>query len=110
MKTLFDVADTLSLGDRTMESIERHSSHGRARQQLLIQPSNAKGKLEPTFDYKQPTNITAVVGKNAYLACHVRNLGNRTASFNIHEAFCLHINQSNAPPLLFVIAHRIYYV
>lgn len=69
-------------------SIERQSSQSRPRQQLLDQTTNSKGKLEPMFD-DVSTNITAVVGKNAYLTCHVRNLGNKSVSFNIHKVYCI---------------------
>lgn len=40
-----------------------------------------KTKLETTFDDKQPTNVTAIVGKTTYLTCRVRNLGNKTVCF-----------------------------
>lgn len=35
---------------------------------------------EPQFDNSMPNNVTALVGKSAYLSCKVRNLGNRTVS------------------------------
>ena len=35
---------------------------------------------EPFFDASIPRNVTALVGKTAYLTCRVRNLGNRTVS------------------------------
>lgn len=34
----------------------------------------------PYFDASIPSNITAVVGKSAFLRCRVRNLGNKTVS------------------------------
>lgn len=37
----------------------------------------------PYFDTSASKNVTALVGKTAYLNCRVRNLGNRTVSFNI---------------------------
>lgn len=35
---------------------------------------------EPYFDTSVPNNVTALVGKSAYLSCKVRNLGNKTVS------------------------------
>ncbi|XP_028041912.1 uncharacterized protein LOC114251731 [Bombyx mandarina] len=37
-------------------------------------------RLAPSFDAATPRNVTALVGKSAYLSCRVRNLGNRTVS------------------------------
>ncbi|KOX71157.1 Kin of IRRE-like protein 1 [Melipona quadrifasciata] len=70
--------DTLSLGDRTMDNMDRHASQNRPRNQLLADPSGLKPKVEPTFDYSQNTNVTALIGKTAYLTCRVRNLGDKT--------------------------------
>lgn len=36
--------------------------------------------LEPYFDPSTPRNVTALMGKSAYLSCRVRNLGNKTVS------------------------------
>lgn len=35
---------------------------------------------EPYFDETTPRNVTALVGKSAYLSCRVKNLGNKTVS------------------------------
>lgn len=35
---------------------------------------------EPYFDTNVASNVTALVGKSAYLSCRVRNLGNKTVS------------------------------
>lgn len=35
---------------------------------------------EPYFDTSVSNNVTALVGKSAYLSCRVRNLGNKTVS------------------------------
>lgn len=35
---------------------------------------------EPYFENSVPNNVTALVGKSAYLSCKVRNLGNKTVS------------------------------
>jgi len=39
------------------------------------------GPGEPSFDLSTPKNVTALVGKSAYLSCRVRNLGNKTVSY-----------------------------
>ncbi|XP_060813927.1 lachesin-like [Bombus pascuorum] len=67
--------DTLSLGDRTMDNMDRHAGQDR--------PGNELPDLRspPTFDYSQNTNVTALIGKTAYLTCRVRNLCDRTVSW-----------------------------
>lgn len=35
---------------------------------------------EPYFDNTVPNNVTALVGKSAYLSCKVKALGNKTVS------------------------------
>lgn len=35
----------------------------------------------PYFDKASSKNITALLGKTAYLSCRVKNLGNKTVSF-----------------------------
>ncbi|XP_055327129.1 junctional adhesion molecule A-like [Sitodiplosis mosellana] len=40
---------------------------------------------EPYFDNNVPNNVTALVGKSAYLSCRVRNLGNKTVSWIRHR-------------------------
>lgn len=37
----------------------------------------------PYFDKTASANVTALVGKTAYLNCKVRNLGNKTVSFTL---------------------------
>uniref|UniRef100_A0A1A9WTI2 Ig-like domain-containing protein n=1 Tax=Glossina brevipalpis TaxID=37001 RepID=A0A1A9WTI2_9MUSC len=41
--------------------------------------------LEPYFDPSTPRNVTALMGKSAYLSCRVRNLGNKTVSWIRHR-------------------------
>ncbi|XP_003699994.1 zwei Ig domain protein zig-8 [Megachile rotundata] len=72
--------DTLSLGDRTID-MDRHGSQSRPRNQLLVDPSSVKLKAEPTFDHSQNSNVTALIGKDAFLTCRVRNLGDKTVSW-----------------------------
>ncbi|XP_046403242.1 obscurin-like protein 1 isoform X2 [Ischnura elegans] len=43
------------------------------------------GRNEPYFDPMTPRNVTALVGKSAYLSCRVRNLGNKTVSWIRHR-------------------------
>uniref|UniRef100_A0A1B6MF60 Ig-like domain-containing protein n=1 Tax=Graphocephala atropunctata TaxID=36148 RepID=A0A1B6MF60_9HEMI len=43
------------------------------------------GRQDPHFDPLTPRNVTALVGKSAYLSCRVRNLGNRTVSWVRHR-------------------------
>ena len=43
-------------------------------------PFSPVSPSEPFFDATIPRNVTALVGKTAYLSCRVRNLGNRTVS------------------------------
>lgn len=71
----FKISDTLSLGD---DKLDRHSNQMKPRQQMIDHTTGYKTKLDATFDDKQPTNVTAMVGKTAYLTCRVRNLGNKT--------------------------------
>ncbi|XP_075215165.1 zwei Ig domain protein zig-8-like isoform X2 [Lycorma delicatula] len=42
-------------------------------------------RLQPYFDPLTPRNVTALVGKSAYLSCRVRNLGNKTVSWVRHR-------------------------
>lgn len=42
---------------------------------------------EPYFDAMIQKNVTALVGKSAYLSCKVRNLGNKTVSFFLSSSF-----------------------
>lgn len=37
----------------------------------------------PYFDANIPSNVTAIVGKSAFLRCKVKNLGNKTVSANL---------------------------
>ncbi|XP_050296900.1 uncharacterized protein LOC126736543 isoform X5 [Anthonomus grandis grandis] len=39
----------------------------------------------PYFDKSVSKNVTALVGKTAYLGCRIRNLGNRTVSWIRHR-------------------------
>jgi hypothetical protein len=47
-------------------------------------PAVPQNRFEPYFDAMTPRNVTALVGKSAYLSCRVRNLGNKTVSFSFY--------------------------
>lgn len=46
-------------------------------------------RQEPYFDPNVNQNVTALVGKSAYLNCIVKNLGNKTVEFNSLEKWGL---------------------
>ncbi|GLV37668.1 defective proboscis extension response 6 [Carabus blaptoides fortunei] len=48
-------------------------------------PAISPSRFEPYFDTMTPRNVTALVGKSAYLSCRVRNLGNKTVSWIRHR-------------------------
>ncbi|XP_068082347.1 zwei Ig domain protein zig-8 [Anabrus simplex] len=48
-------------------------------------PPPPPGRNDPYFDAMTPRNVTALVGKSAYLTCRVRNLGNKTVSWIRHR-------------------------
>ncbi|XP_032528785.1 zwei Ig domain protein zig-8-like isoform X3 [Danaus plexippus] len=48
-------------------------------------PGGTGSRAAPSFDAATPRNVTALVGKSAYLSCRVRNLGNRTVSWIRHR-------------------------
>ncbi|XP_059614665.1 lachesin-like isoform X2 [Phlebotomus argentipes] len=48
---------------------------------LYSSSSSPSGYAEPYFDPMTLSNVTALVGKSAYLNCRVRNLGNKTVSW-----------------------------
>lgn len=59
---------------------------------------------EPYFDPNVPKNITALVGKSAYLNCIVKNLGNKTVEYN----FPINRNIQIFPPYLLVCLPNIW--
>uniref|UniRef100_A0A1B6ECR6 Ig-like domain-containing protein n=1 Tax=Clastoptera arizonana TaxID=38151 RepID=A0A1B6ECR6_9HEMI len=48
-------------------------------------PISLLSRYDPYFDPLTPRNVTALVGKSAYLSCRVRNLGNKTVSWVRHR-------------------------
>lgn len=65
--------------------IEGYNSFADASTAASSYSSNVGGGSrwgEPYFDSMTPKNVTALVGKSAYLSCRVRNLGNKTVSMD----------------------------
>lgn len=52
------------------------ASGGGSGQNSLSSGAGPRG--QPYFDAVAPRNVTALVGKSAYLTCKVKNLGNKT--------------------------------
>lgn len=64
------------------EFIEDFNSHLNIETTTWIYSSSSPSSYaEPYFDPMTLSNVTALVGKSAYLNCRVRNLGNKTVSF-----------------------------
>ncbi|XP_077286101.1 zwei Ig domain protein zig-8-like [Arctopsyche grandis] len=55
------------------------STGGRSNQNSLSPSTSTRG--QPYFDAVPPRNVTALLGKSAYLSCKVKNLGNKTVSW-----------------------------
>ncbi|XP_058125122.1 uncharacterized protein LOC131285454 [Anopheles ziemanni] len=69
-------------------SVGSATSHHQQPQQQHVQPQSLvqAGKWEdPYFDDTTPRNVTALVGKSAYLSCRVKNLANKTVSWIRHR-------------------------
>lgn len=67
--------------------IEGYNSFADASTAASSYSSNVGGGSrwgEPYFDSMTPKNVTALVGKSAYLSCRVRNLGNKTVSMDFY--------------------------
>lgn len=45
-------------------------------------PDDSGSHIGPYFDTTGSKNVTALLGKTAYLNCRVKNLGNKTVSGN----------------------------
>ncbi|XP_073993882.1 protein amalgam-like isoform X2 [Rhodnius prolixus] len=52
---------------------------------LRTATSRPQPAKEPYFDTSAPRNVSALIGKSAYLTCKVRNIGNRTVSWVRHR-------------------------
>lgn len=64
--------------DNGLNSINEKSSKASP-----FNPYDSNKWTKPFFDISIPNNVTALVGKSAYLTCRVRNLGNYTVSLNL---------------------------
>ncbi|XP_052873304.1 hemicentin-2-like [Anopheles cruzii] len=64
----------------------QHSPHQEPQSLTRAGGGSSSGKWEaPFFDDTTPTNVTALVGKSAYLSCRVMNLANKTVSWIRHR-------------------------
>lgn len=65
------------------ENFDDYNSNGNEKEVV----NNALNR-GPYFDISASRNVTALLGKTAYLNCRIRNLGNKTVSTNIfHEKY-----------------------
>ncbi|XP_045481680.1 uncharacterized protein LOC123685865 isoform X2 [Harmonia axyridis] len=77
--TVWPAKGGMSNSERNMNAIPEVGTVGTIAAPI---PSN---RFEPYFDALVPQNVTALVGKSAYLTCRVRNLGNKTVSWIRHR-------------------------
>ncbi|KAL1130066.1 hypothetical protein AAG570_013009 [Ranatra chinensis] len=70
------IPDTIMDRGRCLESAYMPNG-ANALRSATPRPVNPK---EPYFDTSAPQNVSALIGKSAYLTCKVRNIGNRTQS------------------------------
>ncbi|EEB15498.1 hypothetical protein Phum_PHUM371240 [Pediculus humanus corporis] len=73
---------------RSARDSNEYDSDNNNNNNLNMMSSNFRG---PYFDTSVSKNVTALVGKTAYLNCRVRNLGNKT-NFPKAKFFCLFQN------------------
>jgi hypothetical protein len=57
-----------------------------------LEVPTAIGLRGPYFEPSASRNVTALVGKTAYLNCRVRNLGNKTVSLMSPLTFCIEMD------------------
>ncbi len=76
---LFYISDLSHGGYQDHQNSNKYN--GIVTQNPLKSLVNTK-RSEPYFDPNVPKNITALVGKSAYLNCIVKNLGNKTVEYN----------------------------
>ncbi|ENN74097.1 hypothetical protein YQE_09070, partial [Dendroctonus ponderosae] len=69
----------------SMNSLEQKTETQQSAPVQLGSSHISQNRFEPYFDAMTPRNITALVGKSAYLSCRVRNLGNKTVSWIRHR-------------------------
>lgn len=57
-------------------------------------------KVGPYFDKPASKNVTALLGKTAYLNCRVKNLGNKTVSFyQAHKIMIISYTNKRKKPI-----------
>ncbi|ERL94228.1 hypothetical protein D910_11509 [Dendroctonus ponderosae] len=69
----------------SMNSLEQKTETQQSAPVQLGSSHISQNRFEPYFDAMTPRNITALVGKSAYLSCRVRNLGNKTCKSTISQ-------------------------
>lgn len=62
----------------TASTLQRDSKHKDSSGNVL--DAGAATRQAPHFDKPASKNVTALLGKTAYLNCRVKNLGNKTVS------------------------------
>ena len=70
------------------------ASAWKASSPAIILPINAFGQtLTPTIDSgAYPTNVSASIGRTAYLKCRIKNLGHKSVRFDFTLYFYLNVN------------------
>ncbi|CAG9759356.1 unnamed protein product [Ceutorhynchus assimilis] len=75
----------MSSASNRMNSLEQDTQTEQPPPVQLGPSHIPQNRFEPYFDAMTPRNVTALVGKSAYLSCRVRNLGNKTVSWIRHR-------------------------
>ncbi|XP_066158481.1 zwei Ig domain protein zig-8-like isoform X3 [Euwallacea fornicatus] len=75
----------MSSSSNNMNTLEQESETQQSPPVQLGPSHLPQNRFEPYFDAMTPRNVTALVGKSAYLSCRVRNLGNKTVSWIRHR-------------------------
>lgn len=78
IKVLHTIIFLLFAGPSISGFHSNSNNHLNALEQASTVPPLRNLWQDPYFDIMMPKNVTALVGKSAYLSCRVRNLGNRT--------------------------------
>ncbi|KAL1493114.1 hypothetical protein ABEB36_011240 [Hypothenemus hampei] len=75
----------MSVLSNNMNALEQETETQQSPPVQLGPSHIPQNRFEPYFDAMTPRNVTALVGKSAYLSCRVRNLGNKTVSWIRHR-------------------------
>jgi hypothetical protein len=81
----FSFADLSHGGYQDLDDIENPSENIIPTEDPFKLLTNPK-RLEPYFDPNVNQNVTALVGKSAYLNCIAKNLGNKTVEFESFQS------------------------